>query len=157
MQKGKKKQKINSADQPGKHENTFCIILQGGTHTMKEIIQGFYQKKHFWTPLILVIAAVILMGFALSSAASRRSRHRSVYLVKSNHLHPPRHQHWKLAGALQYRPAHLRYRVRRQKFRLWNPRKHVPCGLFHRLFLLDLGENPSAGSFYLNGRPHRRG
>lgn len=51
---------------PGKHENTFCIILQGGTHTMKEIIQGFYQKKHFWTRLILVIAAVILMGFALS-------------------------------------------------------------------------------------------
>lgn len=35
-------------------------------HTMKEIIQGFYQKKHFWTRLILVIAAVILMGFALS-------------------------------------------------------------------------------------------
>ena len=33
---------------------------------MKEIIQGFYQKKHFWTRLILVIAAVILMGFALS-------------------------------------------------------------------------------------------
>ena len=33
---------------------------------MKEIIQGFYQKKHSWTRLILVIAAVILMGFALS-------------------------------------------------------------------------------------------
>lgn len=33
---------------------------------MKEIIQGFYQKKHFWTRLILVVIAVILMGFALS-------------------------------------------------------------------------------------------
>ena len=26
---------------------------------MKEIIQGFYQKKHFWTRLILVIAAAV--------------------------------------------------------------------------------------------------
>ena len=33
---------------------------------MKEIIQGFYKKKHFWTRLNLVIAAVILMGFELS-------------------------------------------------------------------------------------------
>ena len=32
---------------------------------MKEIIQGFYQKKHFWTRLILVIAAAILMAFAM--------------------------------------------------------------------------------------------
>ena len=28
---------------------------------MKEIIQGFYQKKHFWTRLILVIAARVTM------------------------------------------------------------------------------------------------
>lgn len=44
----------------------FFNLLQGGTHIMKEIIQGFYQKKHFWSRLILVVIAVILMGFALS-------------------------------------------------------------------------------------------
>ena len=39
---------------------------------MKEIIQGFYQKKHFWTRLILVIAAVILMGCFSSISAPIR-------------------------------------------------------------------------------------
>ncbi len=33
---------------------------------MKEIIRGFYQKKHFWTRLVTVVIAVIVMGFALS-------------------------------------------------------------------------------------------
>lgn len=33
---------------------------------MKEIIKGFYQKKHFWTRLMAVLLAVIVMGFALS-------------------------------------------------------------------------------------------
>ncbi len=33
---------------------------------MKEIIKGFYQKKHFWTRLIAVVLAVVVMGFALS-------------------------------------------------------------------------------------------
>lgn len=33
---------------------------------MKEILKGFYQKKHFWTRLIAVVLAVIVMGFALS-------------------------------------------------------------------------------------------
>lgn len=33
---------------------------------MKEIIKGFYQKKHFWTRLTAVVLAVIVMGFALS-------------------------------------------------------------------------------------------
>ena len=44
---------------------------------MKEIIQGFYQKKHFWTRLILVIAARVTMprydthGFSSISAPIR--------------------------------------------------------------------------------------
>lgn len=33
---------------------------------MKEIIKGFYQKKHFWTRLAAVLLAVVAMGFALS-------------------------------------------------------------------------------------------
>ena len=74
---------------------------------MKEIIQGFYQKKHFWTRLILVIAAVILMGFALSWLLLVDLGTDPCTLLKPDHLHPPRHQHRKLAGALQYRPAHL--------------------------------------------------
>ena len=112
---------------------------------MKEIIQGFYQKKHFWTRLILVIAAVILMGFALSWL-----------LLVDLGTDPPRHQHRKLAGALQYRPAHLRYHFRRQKLRLRNPRKHVSRGIFHRLFLLDLGESPSGRPLHLDGCANRR-
>ena len=33
---------------------------------MKEIIRGFYQKRHFWTRLIVVVLAVVVMGFSLS-------------------------------------------------------------------------------------------
>ena len=33
---------------------------------MKDIIKGFYQKKHFWLRLIAVVLAVIVMGFSLS-------------------------------------------------------------------------------------------
>ena len=62
---------------------------------MKEIIQGFYQKKHFWTRLILVIAAVILMGFALSWLLLVDLGTDPCTLLKPDHLHPPRHQHRK--------------------------------------------------------------
>lgn len=34
--------------------------------SLKGIIKGFYQKKHFWVRLVAVIFAVIAMGFALS-------------------------------------------------------------------------------------------
>lgn len=33
---------------------------------MGELVRGFYRKKHFWTRLIAVVIAVIVMGFALS-------------------------------------------------------------------------------------------
>ena len=33
---------------------------------MKDIIRGFFDKKHFWGRLFAVVAAVIVMGFALS-------------------------------------------------------------------------------------------
>lgn len=33
---------------------------------MKDIIKGFYQKKHFWLRLVAVVLAVIVMGFSLS-------------------------------------------------------------------------------------------
>ena len=33
---------------------------------MKEIIRGFFDKKHFWGRLFAVVAAVIVMGFSLS-------------------------------------------------------------------------------------------
>lgn len=33
---------------------------------VKEIIRGFYQKKHFWPRLCAVLLAVITMGFSLS-------------------------------------------------------------------------------------------
>ena len=94
---------------------------------MKEIIQGFYQKKHFWTRLILVIAAVILMGFALSWLLLVDLGTDPCTLLNQTIST----QHRKLAGALQYRPAHLRYHFRRQKLRLRNPRKHVSRGIFH--------------------------
>ena len=113
---------------------------------MKEIIQGFYQKKHFWTRLILVIAAVILMGFALS---------------------------WLLLVDLGTDPCTLLNQTISTRLGIsignWQALfnivllifvivfggRNLGFGLFHRLFLLDLGENPSAGSFYLDGCPHR--
>lgn len=33
---------------------------------VKEIIRGFYQKKHFWPRICAVLLAVITMGFSLS-------------------------------------------------------------------------------------------
>ena len=33
---------------------------------MKAILQGFYQKEHFWLRLGVVLLAVFGMGFALS-------------------------------------------------------------------------------------------
>ena len=85
---------------------------------MKEIIQGFYQKKHFWTRLILVIAAVILMGFALS---------------------------WLLLVDLGTDPCTL-----------LNQTISTRLGIFHRLFLLDLGESPSGRPLHLDGCANRR-
>ena len=114
---------------------------------MKEIIQGFYQKKHFWTRLILVIAAVILMGFALS---------------------------WLLLVDLGTDPCTLLNQTISTRLGIsignWQALfntvllifviifggKHVSRGIFHRLFLLDLGESPSGRPLHLDGCANRR-
>ena len=100
---------------------------------MKEIIQGFYQKKHFWTRLILVIAAVILMGFALS---------------------------WLLLVDLGTDPCTLLNQTISTRLGIsignWQALFNTVLLIFHRLFLLDLGESPSGRPLHLDGCANRR-
>ena len=50
---------------------------------MKAILQGFYQKEHFWLRLGVVLLAVFGMGFALSLYNARLLNTGRILLIYS--------------------------------------------------------------------------
>lgn len=92
---------------------------------MKAILQGFYQKEHFWLRLGVVLLAVFGMGFALSAVTAGGYGNRSLQYDEQGDFHTDRYEFRKLAGNDEYGTSCTGSDLRRKKSWIWNTGEYV--------------------------------
>ena len=115
---------------------------------MKAILQGFYQKEHFWLRLGVVLLAVFGMGFALSLLAAGGYGNRSVQYDEQSDFRKDRYEFWKLAGTDEHGASGTGCNLRRKKPWLWNTGEYVSHRILCRLLHMDLEPGTAGRLFY---------